>query len=223
MRVIVTVVGLYSLAMIIWLGPSASAATSTILRQEVDAFQVRLSADGSGTLYHEVRVDSGIPGMPKFYRTTLLVSDLQGWPHHWPIQVTTQESTVTQPSPCGVNMSNGAISYCYDTLFASPRIMFDLYQDQDLSHDGRVDNVDAGILFARWGTIPAGDPTSADINGDNVVDAADASEVFAAWTGSVVVIPEPSTALLGTLGVVVLFEFRLSANHHRGRFTRLTA
>ena len=68
-----------------------------------------------------------------------------------------------------------------------------------MNGDGSVDAADAGIMFGNWSGSGEGD-----LNTDGIVDAADAGLMFEKWTGDngAQAVPEPSTALLGALGMV---------------------
>lgn len=81
----------------------------------------------------------------------------------------------------------------------------------DLNYDEVIDALDAGIVFAGWGSAGPGD-----LNRDGTTDAADASVLFGQWTGDAVVhaiVPEPgllSTAWFLLVPWLLARRFRFS-------------
>jgi hypothetical protein len=87
----------------------------------------------------------------------------------------------------------------------------------DTNQDGHVDQTDAAVLAAHWGTSVTGGTADGDFNDDHLVNAADAAILAANWSpapAEQTAVPEPAAlvALLG-LCMAALLRRRQNASH----------
>ena len=73
----------------------------------------------------------------------------------------------------------------------------------DVNYDGSVDAADAGIMFGEWGTPQYLSKWVGDINHDFIIDAADAGILFGQWTGDAAPVPEPGSAWILILVLIL--------------------
>ena len=79
----------------------------------------------------------------------------------------------------------------------------------DTNQDGLVNGLDIANVASHWLQIGPGTP--GDANGDRVVNGLDIALISANWlniSAGATSVPEPSTIVLATLGVIALLAYR---------------